>query len=210
MYRAPRTLRRQIGFSLIEVLVSLVILAVGMLGTVGLMLATLKSNQLASQASVAARLATEFQEIMALNVDQAVDTGNGTSVFTNIDTQAAAYADTNPTTCLGNAATCTPTQLYAFLINEWILRVNTQLPNGVVKVCRDNNPKDSNGIYRWACTGTTSSLLTIKFGWAAKSDKGETTFSQSGSDTNPPRFVVTLSGTQQDNIANCNGAAIAC
>ena len=54
------------GFALIEVLVSLVILAIGLLGTLGLQLATLRSNQFTAQAAVAAQLARDYEEIVQM------------------------------------------------------------------------------------------------------------------------------------------------
>lgn len=204
---APRSLRRgrQGGFSLIEVLVSIIILTIGVLGTAGLMLASLRSNQSASFTSTAARLATEYQELMAMNTDVVNDTTSSGSSFAAVDTTGG-YTATAPTACL--SGTCTPTQLYEFMVYDWVKRVQGQLPGGVVKVCRDANPKDSNGLYKWSCTAPTggTGLLTIKFGWGGRSDVGEGTFSQAGSDASPPRFVVTLYGSQQD-IVNCSGAS---
>lgn len=140
-----------------------------------------------------------------MNTDVVTDTGSGSSVFTNIDTTGGTLPAT-PANCV--TSTCTsPSQIYSFLVYDWVRRVGTQFPGGVVKVCRDSNPKDANGVYRWACTppATGTGLLTIKIGWTARNDKGEGTFVQAGTDVNPPQFVVTVYGSQQD-IVSCGGA----
>ena len=202
---------RQSGFSLIEVLVSLIILAIGMLGTAGLMMSTLRSNQTAGQSAIAARLAADFQEILFMNTDSANDTGNASNLFTNIDTTSS-YSTTNPASCLGAGTSCAPAGFYSYMVDKWILRVANELPGGVVKVCRDSNPLDSNGLYKWACTAGSgaSNALTVKIGWAVKLDKGENTFLQSGASVSAiqPRFVITLYGTTQDAYGCASSVAV--
>ena len=62
---------RQDGFTLIEVLVALLILAVGLLGTASLMLLSMQSNQGAAQRSAAIVLSYDLIERMRSNRDQA-------------------------------------------------------------------------------------------------------------------------------------------
>lgn len=62
---------KQCGFSMIELLVALLILAVGLFGMASLMLTSMKSNQSAATRSQASWLAYDIIERMRLNVDQA-------------------------------------------------------------------------------------------------------------------------------------------
>ena len=62
---------RQRGFSMIELLVALLILAIGLFGMASLMLTSMKSNQSAATRSQASWLAYDMIERMRLNVDQA-------------------------------------------------------------------------------------------------------------------------------------------
>ncbi len=76
---------RQSGFTLIEVLVSLLILAVGLLGTASLMLLSMQSNQGAAQRSAAIVLSYDLIERMRSNRDQAT---LATSPFAGIPADA--------------------------------------------------------------------------------------------------------------------------
>lgn len=62
-------MRTQDGFSLIELLIALLILAVGLLGMASLMMVSMKSNQSAAQRSQASWLAYDIIERMRLNTD---------------------------------------------------------------------------------------------------------------------------------------------
>lgn len=63
---------QQKGFTLIEILVALLILAVGLLGTASLLLLSMKSNQSASQRTQASLLAYDLAERMRMNRDEAL------------------------------------------------------------------------------------------------------------------------------------------
>jgi type IV pilus assembly protein PilV len=64
---------RSRGFTLLEVLIALLILAIGLLGMASLMLASIQSNQGASQRSAAVVLSYDLVERMRSNRDQTVN-----------------------------------------------------------------------------------------------------------------------------------------
>jgi type IV pilus assembly protein PilV len=66
-----RSMHRSEGFSLVEVLVSIVILSVALLGTAGLTAASLKSNNTAYYRSQATFLADDIIDRMRANIVQA-------------------------------------------------------------------------------------------------------------------------------------------
>jgi len=186
------------GFALIEVLVSLVILAIGLLGTAGLQLASLRSNQFTAQAAVATQLARDYEEIVQLVPSASISGSEGTSTFSVLDTST--NGTSTVTDCKGTTVTCTKTQLADYMINDWKSRVMTELPGGRAKVCRDSAPKETTGategLYRWACDGQ-GDMLMIKLGWAARTDK-EDKVMQAISDESRPRIVITAFGNQKD------------
>ena len=188
----------QRGFALIEVLVSLVILAIGLLGTAGLQLASMRSNQFTAQAAIATQLARDYEEIVQLIPSASISASEGTSTFSVVDTSVAGTATV--TDCKGTSVTCTKDQLSAYMINDWKARVMTELPGGRAKVCRDSAPKETTGtaegLYRWACNDT-GDMLMIKIGWVARTDKTDTVM-QAISDDNRPRLVITAFGNQKD------------
>jgi type IV pilus assembly protein PilV len=104
------------GFTLIEVLVSLVILSIGLLGTAKLMLFSARSNDSAYLRSQATQLSYAMLDYMRANKQGAV----AGSYATTLGTAAA-----NPGfTCVGTAAQCTPANLALYDIYQWKLRLN--------------------------------------------------------------------------------------
>jgi len=115
------SLRRQRGFSLIEAMVALVVLAVGMLGIAGLYVTTLRSGGGAIYRMQAVNLASDLADRIRVN--------RGANVQ-----YAAAAADNN---CYGaGAVDCTPAQMAANDLFVWQAQVQAALPggNGVVAV----------------------------------------------------------------------------
>ena len=194
----PLQWRRQNGFSLVEILVSIVILGLGMLGAAGLQLATLRSNQYSAQASVATQLVRDYEEITQLVRSADVTTGEAASILTAVDTDTADGTATE--SCFGSAADCTPATLAAYMLADWKKRVRSDLPGGRAVVCRDSTPKATSGtnagLFRWACDGT-GDMLMVKIGWSARTDKTDATMQAIATD-NLPRVVMTIFGNQQD------------
>ncbi len=190
--------RSQKGFSLIEVLVSIVILGIGMLGAAGLQLATLRSNQFTAQASVATQLVRDYEEITQMLRSASISTSEGSSVFSSLDTSTADTATI--TNCQSSSAACTPDELAAFMLKQWKVRAMTELPGGRAVVCRDSAPKDTSGtgagLYHWACDDL-GDMLMVKIGWTGRTDKSDKT-QQAISDNNRPRIVMTVFGNQKD------------
>ena len=190
--------RRETGFSLIEVLVSIVILGIGMLGAAGLQLATLRSNHFTAQASVATQLVRDYEEITQMLRSAAISSSEGTSALSGLDT-ATADSSTIPN-CQTTTATCDSGQLATFMLNEWKARVKTQLPGGRAVVCRDSAPKDTSGahagLYHWACDDK-GDMLMVKIGWTGRADKTDQA-QQAISSDDRPRVVMTVFGNQKD------------
>ena len=190
--------RRETGFSLIEVLVSIVILGIGMLGAAGLQLATLRSNHFTAQASVATQLVRDYEEITQMLRSAAISSSEGTSALSGLDT-ATADSSTIPN-CQTTSATCDSGQLATFMLNEWKARVTTQLPGGRAVVCRDSAPKDTSGahagLYHWACDDK-GDMLMVKIGWTGRADKTDQA-QQAISSDDRPRVVMTVFGNQKD------------
>lgn len=128
------------GFSLLELLVAVLVVAVGALGVAGLQLASMQNNRGAMQYSVTTSLATDLVERMRANpgTDYGTDLGAGPPPFHD---------------CLTND--CTPGQLAQFDLAVWkcalgkwqedatctglpaTIRPMTVLPGGDGKVSED-------------------------------------------------------------------------
>jgi type IV pilus assembly protein PilV len=107
-----RRSRRSGGFTLIEVLVSMVVLGIGLLGIAKLMLYSSRSNDSAYLRSQATALAYEMLDDMRANSTQAAAGAYNTTL--------AAGAANPGFTCAGS--TCTNLALYD--VYQWKLRLN--------------------------------------------------------------------------------------
>jgi type IV pilus assembly protein PilV len=107
------------GFSLIEVLVAMVILAVGLLGVAGLFANSLKSADNAYLHSQAVVLAYDMSDRIRAN-----------------PSALAKYGQTPPTTITNNCrnSTCTPAALASADLYEWNNSVSSSLPSGTASV----------------------------------------------------------------------------
>ena len=152
------------GFTLMEVLVTIVILSIGLLGVAGLQLNSLRGNQNAMETSVAVALAIEMVERVRAN-PPARD-ANGNFVNNPPRYQFLDSAGTNPA-CAGSF--CTPDQIVLTDAFEWFTRLEDALPGGVGVICQDGTPNDGNGgsaATPWnpMCSGA-GGIFVVKVAW---------------------------------------------
>lgn len=121
--------RYQHGASLLEILVSLVILAIGVLGMSGLLTASLRSNQSAYLRTQATFHAQDIVERVRAN---------------QVGADAGHY--NNPTPQLNSNCTsqagCTAAQMAAHDVAEWQAAVSASQPSGAAVICIDSTPDD--------------------------------------------------------------------
>lgn len=162
------------GFSLVEVLVSIVVLSFGLLGMVGMQAAALQSNREARFQSSAVVMARELGESIRGNKAEGIKTTNNPYVgsFSSPLVATTPMYCLNVTTACANAAEIAQAQM-----TEWLARVDSELPGARVEICFDSAPFDSHGLPRWACDNTGDSLV-IKIGWT----QGSTDKSKTGND----------------------------
>jgi type IV pilus assembly protein PilV len=172
-----RKMHRTHGFSLLEVLISIIILSFGLLGMVGLQAAALQANRDARLQSTASSLARELAEMMRGNKDVGLLTtanpylGDFTSPVTPTTESYCLNVATGTTACASNTA------IADAQMTEWLSRIKSELPGARVKVCVDSAPFDSGGLPQWNCTTTgTGATTVIKMGWT----RGSTDRSASG------------------------------
>ena len=161
-----RPIYKDAGFSLIEVLVSIVVLSFGMLGMVGMQAAALQSNREARLQSSAVTLGRELVELMRGNRAIALLATSATNPY--LGSFSTPLAATAPSYCL-NVATSTPactnpTVIASAQMTEWLTRVDSELPGARVDTCFDSDPFDAGGLPRWICTGT-GGVIVVKIGW---------------------------------------------
>ena len=169
--RQVRNVRRVAGFTLVEVLVSIVVLSFGLLGMVGLQAASLQANRDARLQSTAVVLARELAEMMRGNKDEALRSTNNPYLIGRVNSPLAAPT---PTYCLsvGGTACTTPGAVAQAELTDWLARVEDALPKATISICRDTASFASDGTAQWACTSTSNSdPILIKIGWTRPSFK---------------------------------------
>ena len=132
---------KEFGFTLIEVLVTIVILSIGLLGVASLQLNSLKGNQSALESSVAAALAMEGADRVRANLPAIRDPESG-NIVSSPEYLLMDSAGSDPD-CIDTG--CTKEQLAQTDAFQWISSIKQQLPNGVGVICRDSTPNDGKG-----------------------------------------------------------------
>lgn len=147
-------IKQQTGVSLIEVMVSLFIIALGLFGLAALQSRTLIYNQSAYQRTIAADLANDLAERIRAN----------RTPFLAVSDDASATLLPNPpdftkctaVTLSAASATCnsqasgTNSYLLVSDMSEWFQSLRTQLPNGSFTLT--STPATSSGFLRYTLT----------------------------------------------------------
>ena len=182
------------GGSLVEVLVSLLLLALGLLGASILQLTALRARHESALLSAGAQLAAGMAERMRANsaLMYGPDAANpylGLSYAASAD--GAAPGGGAPA-CFGTAA-CSAAQLAQFDIAEWKQQLHATLPGARLHVCRDAQAWDSaaQGLH-WNCSGGKGAPVVIKLGWRGRLPAAPP--GGGGADEPLPRLILQLGG----------------
>ena len=175
--RSREHLKKSRGFTLVEVLVSIVVLSFGMLGMVGVQAFAMQSNREARLQSQATNLARELAEMMRGNNQVGIQAAAADNPYLLVD--SSPLAPTTASACIGvaNVTTGCATALAVAQsqMTDWLARVDNELSGARIAVCFDSSPYDANGLPRWACTAGTNAIAVIKIGWTRNStDRSKT------------------------------------
>lgn len=128
---SPVTHLKARGFSMIEVLITLVILSIGLLGIAGLQVVGLQSNRSAYYRSQATIIAYDMIDRMRTNVD-----GVAANHYNDLDSTVLP----SPTpTCIDTANGCSAESLADNDLQEWVDDHLSLLPAGSGTVTRNGN-----------------------------------------------------------------------
>jgi type IV pilus assembly protein PilV len=149
------------GFSLIEVLVSIFILAVGVVGAAAMQLSALRTAQQSAFQTTAAHLALEIAEAML-----ATPVGAHANLYLGLDYQATAHPAPATHYCYGKDTACDAKALAGFEIQNFLERLTRELPDARIRICQDAQPWDEVARqYRWDCRHAPHAAVAIKLAW---------------------------------------------
>jgi type IV pilus assembly protein PilV len=186
------------GFSLLEVLISIIVLSFGLLGMVGMQAAALQANKEARYQSVGVRMASELAETMRSNQYVAIKTTAADNPYLLNFVSGNDIAGITSTNCFtgdcysGADPVAARKVISQFEVKDWLTRLNTELPGAKVVVCFDNKPYDASGNPQWACdsTGATATVAIIKIGWTRGSTNRASTGAAAFENASVPSVVL--------------------
>ena len=147
------------GFSLIEVLVTLLVVSIGLFSILALITTSLQMNSSSVYRTIASQQAYAMAEMLRAN-PVATGTINPASqvTFANPGTGSTS------TTCWN--AGCPPNTYIPTMLDAWNKQLAAVLPSGAGTVCLDSSPNDGTP-GNWACDGAANPLApyVVKVCW---------------------------------------------
>ncbi|MES2259645.1 MAG: type IV pilus modification protein PilV [Pseudomonadota bacterium] len=155
----------QSGFTLLEILVAVVVLALGVIGASAVHLTAMRARHESLLLSNAAQLAAGMADRMRANPGQ-ID-----AVYLTLDYDAGAEPDPAAPAQLCWSADCDAAQLALADLYELKQQLRSALPAGRVRVCRDAAIWQAHRL-RWECDGGAGAPVVVKIGWHGKNPDG--------------------------------------
>jgi len=156
------------GFTLVEILISMLIVAIGFAGAIKLQITSIQVVQQAIYLRAADAFATEMSERMMGNAEMQFH--NAGNPYLKVNFQAGLNQIASAPPCYTNH--CTSNQIAVADIAEWLTALNAALPQVHAVICQDDSAWDAgNDSYTWDCHGSSAHPgIVIKLGWADKYD----------------------------------------
>lgn len=177
------------GFTLIEVLVSVLVLAAGLLGLAALQANGVKNNQLAYNRSQAVHLAQDIADRIRANpgalITYADVNANGTQDYSESPPMPSAAI----VAACSTAAGCTPAELAKTDINQWQAALAAVLPSGCGSILRGTDTTVAADVDN-GCGGkvpkevASTKQITISINWDEDNDGNR--------DAHDPNFMMSF------------------
>lgn len=172
-------LRMRAGFTLVEVLVALFVVALGIAGAAALQTLAVRAARDAARLSDATRLARSLAERMRANPRALAQPDNP---YLRLDVDAGG-APAAPALCYADTD-CDADALARFDVFEVADAVAAGFPGGRIRVCRDSSDPDAAGVLPWTCGEEDGAPIVVKLGWRAQGDSA----------TGAPKLMMPLAG----------------
>lgn len=143
------SMHTQTGLSLLEVLISMLVLSIGLFGLAGLQSASLRANNSAYQRTITSMLANDILDRMRANPALAKAGNYNVAIDDNEDGSSYTSGDFVDKCKNNGAGDCTPTDLKNYDLFDWFNSASKlkQLPDATASIKTDVIDS-SNGTYR--------------------------------------------------------------
>lgn len=148
---------RERGATMVEILITVLVVAVGLLGLANMQLASLRASHSAQMRSIVTQLTYDIGDRMRANLAARAS-------YLNVGAPAAAVD------C--STAPCTSDQLAAYDLTQWSAMIKALLPGGVGIVCADATPQDTSTPTATGCDAA-GDLLAVKIWWLDERNSSE-------------------------------------
>lgn len=140
-FHSPLSLRRQHGVSLIEVLVAILVIALGILTMLAMQINSTKLTKTSEMRAMGALLVSDLADRMRAN-------------RTGFEAGNYAFTETTDTPtlekeCTGDTANCTPAEMAAQDRFDWLTNIRDSLPTGTAHISGVDNTAGKNGVDVW-------------------------------------------------------------
>lgn len=174
------------GYSLIEVLVAMFVLAVGVLGAAATQAVAMRMRHDSDLMTAAVRLGTTLGERMRANPSAA------SAYLFDFDSAGGTQPAAPSIRCFAGSS-CTPSQLAAFDIHDISLVLASAFPGGRIRVCRDSQPwNPARQSLQWECADASGAGVVVKIGWRGRWDAAD----PAGRAVDAPRVALPQPGAQ--------------
>ena len=161
------------GFTLVEVLVAMFVLALGVIGAAATQVSSARLRQQAALESEAVQLAASLAARMRVNTAQ-MALPDAANPYLQFEYDATDGDPAPPPLHCHGTADCDPAQLAAFDLYDTARIVRRAFPGGRIAVCRDAGGWNAAlQAFGWTCAGGANAPVVVKLGWRLPSRPGE-------------------------------------
>lgn len=144
------------GFTMVEVLVAVLLLAVGLVGALAMQAHAMRTRRESALLTEALQAAAALADRIRANAAQS-------SAYLGFDFDAAASAAPEPAADCAQVA-CDSAVLAGYELGVFRQQLQSALPAARARTCRDSSVAPS-GRLQWTCSGEASAPIVIKIGW---------------------------------------------
>jgi len=146
------------GFTMVEVLVAVLLLAVGLVGALAMQAHAMRTRQESALLTEALQDAAALADRIRANAAQS-------SAYLGFEFDATAdAAQPAPAATDCSGAACDPTALARHELAEFRHQLQSSLPSARALTCRDSSAA-LGGRLQWTCSGEAGAPIVIKIGW---------------------------------------------